>query len=371
MYGIHTLILKHSLNLEQVAAILCYDRDGFYLKLQQIKANESYIFNLRTSAVRKLDIVVTKLYNSSFDVCLRLQVAPMDIIANHKTEAIFELTNENIKAFLNGLNVLLNQLFDVYPFIEKTYEGWQVNYIEYSANLYSENVALTLEMMKKNTKDVQAKCFKDEDGYTLSISKKAKHRRNSSTTVYNKAEAVKALHKSDYESLRQDVDGYIRFERQLGRAYLWNQLAGKDKSKDNLDYFLNNSIARHVLASGYSSKFAVGDFYSLDYIKKLVKNKTLKNYAESATKARSIRCTKVKATNGKGLSVSTNNKRIKEFDSLGIAPVAIPIRKNIDVLFNPIPRSWLSDEIIIEKRLNLLSVLSDEEIYQLTSKRSA
>lgn len=367
----HTLILKHTLNLEETAAILCYDRDGFYSKLRQIKANESYVFNLLTTKVRKLDIVVTKLYNSSFDVCLRIQIAPMDIIANHKTEAIFELSEANIKAFLSGLNVLLDELFDVYPFIDKTYRAWQVNYIEYSANLYSSNVNLAIEMLKKNTKDVQAKYFKDADGYTLSISRKSKHRRNSSTTIYNKEEAVKALHEADYSELKDDVAGYIRFERQLGRVYLWTMIAKKEESKDNLDYFLDNSIAKHVLASGYSSKFAVGDFYSLEYIKKLVESKTLKNYAESATKARSIRCTKNKARNGKGLSVSTNNKRIKAFDALGIAPVSIPIRKNIDVLMNPIPRSWLSDEIIIEKRLNWLSVLSDEEIYQLLDKRSA
>lgn len=372
MYGIHTLILKYGLNLEQAAALLCfYDLDRFYSKLRQIKANESYIFNLLTTEVRKMDIVITKLYNSSFDVGLRLQVAPMDILEQRKTEAIFELTNENIKAFLSGLNVLLNQLFDVYPFIEKDYKAWEVNYIEYSANLYSENVNLALEMLKKNTKDVQAKYFKDADGYTLSISRKSKHRRNSSTTIYNKEEAVKALHRADYGELKDDVTGYIRFERQLGRAYLWNQIAKKEESKDKLECYLNNTIAKRILASGYSSKFAVGDFYSLEYIKKLVESKTLKNYAKSATKARSIRCTKVKAKNGKGLSVSTNNRRIKAFDSMGIAPVAIPIRANTNVLFNPIPRSWLSDEIIIEKRLNWLSVLSDEEIYPLLDKRSA
>lgn len=352
MYGIHTLIFKYVLNLEQAAALLCYDLDRFYSKLRQIKANESYIFNLLTKDVRKLDVVITKVYNSSFNVCLRLQVAPLDIIKGRKTEAIFELTNENIKAFLNGLNVLLNQLFDVYPFIKKTYECWQVNYIEYSANLYSKNVNLTLEMLKKNTKDVKAKYFTD-DGYTvLSISKKAKHRRNSSTTVYNKAEAVKALHSDEYSALKDDVDGYIRYERQLGRSYLWNQLAGKDKSKDNLEYFLNNSIAKRILASGYSSKFAVGDFYSLDYIKKLVKSKTLVKYAESATKARSIRCTKNKARNGKGLSVSTNNKRIKEFDSMCIAPVAIPVRAHVDYLPNPIPLHWLPKDIGIKQISN-------------------
>lgn len=357
MYGIHTLILKHGLNLEQAAAILCYDRDRFYSKLQQLKANESYIFNLLTSAVliRKMDIVVTKLYNSSFDVCLRLQVAPMDIIKGRKTEAIFELTNENIKAFLSGLNVLLNELFDVYPFIEKDCKQWDVNYIEYSANLYSNNVNLALEMLKKNTKDVQAKYFTSEDGYTLSISKKAKHRRNSSTTLYNKEEAVKTLHKSDYSELKDDVDGYIRYERQLGREYLWTMVAKKDESKDNLDYYLNNSIARHILAVGYSAKFATGDFYSLQYIRKFVESKTLKNYAESATKARSIRCTKNKARNGKGLSVSTNNKRIKEFDGIGIAPVAIPVRANTDFLFNPIPRDWLTESERINKTVNFFN----------------
>lgn len=371
MYGVHTLILKHGLSFDQAAAILCYDLDRFYSKLRQLKANESYIFNLLTKDVRKLDVVITKLYNSSFDVCLRLQVAPLDIIKGRKTEAIFELTNENIKVFLNGLNVLLNQLFDVYPFIKKDYKAWQVNYIEYSANLYSSNVDLAIEMLRKNTKDVKAKSFKNEDGYTLSISRKAKHRRNSSITIYNKEEAVKALHEADYSALKDDVAGYIRFERQLGRAYLWTMIAKKEESNDNLDYFLDNSIAKHVLASGYSSKFAVGDFYSLEYIKKLVESKTLKNYAKSATKSRSIKRTKVKARNGKGLSVSTNNKRIKAFDSMGIAPVAIPIRDKTDVLFNPVPRDWLSDEIIIEKRLNRLSVLSDEEIYKLLDKRSA
>lgn len=279
----------------------------------------------------------------------------MDIIANHKTEAIFELTTANIKAFSRGLNVLLNQLFDVYPFIKKTYEGWQVNYIEYSANLYSNNVNLALEMLKKNTKDVKAKYFTSEDGYTLSISRKSKHRRNSSTTIYNKEEAVKALHKADYESLRQDVEGYIRYERQLGREYLWTMVAKKDESNDNLDYFLDNSIAKHVLASGYSSKFAVGDFYSLDYIKKLVESKTLVKYAESATKARSIKCTKNKSKRGKGLSVSTNNKRIKEFDGMGIAPVAIPTRDKTDVLFNPIPRDWLPDGVYGKKIYNFFT----------------
>ena len=368
----HTLILKHWLNFEQAAEISKSDLDGFIGKIKHLKRNESYIFNLNPHPLlRKLDIAITKAYDASFSIYLRMQVAPMDIIENHKTEAIFELSEANIKAFLSGMDILLNQLFDVYPFIEKDYKAWQVNYIEYSANLYSENVNLALEMLKKNTKDVKAKYFTSEDGYTLSISRKSKHRRNSSTTMYNKEEAVKALHESEYESLRQDVDGYIRYERQLGREYLWTMIAKKDESKDKLECYLNNTIAKCILASGYSSKFAVGDFYSLEYIKKLVESKTLKNYAESATKARSIKCTKDKATNGKGLSVSTNNKRIKEFDSMGIAPVAIPIRDKTDVLFNPIPRSWLSDEIIIEKRLNWLSVLSDEEIYQLTSKRSA
>lgn len=325
-------------------------------KIQQLKKNESYVFNLpHPRLIRKLDITVTRVYDASFSVFLRLQVAPQDIVENHKTEAIFELTAANIKAFYDGLDNLLQERFGGYSFINKDCKQWDVNYIEYSANLYSPNVDLAIEMLRKNTKDVKAKSFKNEYGDTLSISRKAKHRRNSSTTIYNKEEAVKALHKADYSELKDDVEGYIRYERQLGREYLWTMIAKKKAKKDNLDYYLNSDIARHILALGYFTKFATGDFYSLEYIRKFVENKKFVEYAESATKSRSIKRTKVKAKDGKGLSMATNNSRIRAFDALGIAPVAIPIRANTDVLFNPIPRDWLPDGVYGKKIYNFFN----------------
>ena len=345
--------MKHWLNSDQAATILKSDRDSFYSRIEKLKKNESYIFNLpHPRLIRKLDIAVTKAYDASFSIYLRLQVAPLDILDNHKTEAVFELTAANTKAFYDGLDNLLQERFDGYSFINKDCKQWDVNYIEYSANLYSPNVDLAIEMLRKNTKDVKAKSFKNEYGDTLSISRKAKHRRNSSTTVYNKAEAVKALHEADYSELKDDVDGYIRYERQLGREYLWTMVAKKDESKDNLDYYLNNSIARHILAVGYSAKFATGDFYSLQCIRDYVKNKKFVEYAESATRSRSIKCTKNNSKRGKGLSTATNNARIKAFDKMGIAPIAIPTRYKTDVLFNPIPRDWLTESERINKTVN-------------------
>lgn len=273
----------------------------------------------------------------------------MDILEQRKTEAIFGLNGLNNIAFYSGLDNLLQELFGGYSFINKDCKTWQVNYIEYAANLYSKNVNLTLEMLKKNTKDVQAKYFKDADGYTLSISRKSKHRRNSSTTIYNKEEAVKALHEADYSELKDDVDGYIRFERQLGRQYLWNQIAKKDDEADNLDGYLNYKIAKHVLASSYSKIFCIGDFFSLKTMARYIKDKKLENYAKSATQSRSIRCTKNNSKRGKGLSTATNNARIRAFEKECVSPVAIPRRSNIDYLPNPIPNDWLDKSIGVKK----------------------
>ena len=349
MYGVHTLILKHGLNFEQAATILKSDLDSFMDKIRRLKKNESYIFNLNPHPlIRKLDIAVTKAYNASFPVFLRLQVAPLDIIEQRKTEAIFCLNGLNNIAFYNGLDNLLIELFGGYSFIDKDCKKWDVNYIEYSANLYSENVNLVLEMLKKNAKDVNAKFFND-GGYTLSISKKAKHKRNSSTTAYNKAIAVQSLHEKEYESLRQEVDGYIRFERQLGRAYLWNQIAKKDENRDNLDGYFNYKIAKHVLASSYSKIFCIGDFFSLKVMARYIKDKKLEKYAKSATQSRLIRCTKNNSKRGKGLSTATNNARIRAFEKECVSPVAIPRRSNIDYLPNPIPNDWLPKSIGIKK----------------------
>lgn len=347
----HTLILKHWLSFDQAATILKYDLDSFIGKIKHLKRNESYIFNLPVHPlIRKLDIAVTKAYDASFSVFLRLQVAPMDIIEKRKTEAIFCLNGLNNIAFYSGLDTLLQELFGGYSFIDKNCraKAWQVNYIEYSANLYSQNVNLALEMLMKNTKDVKANFFKD-GSYTLSVSKKSKHRRNSSTTAYNKAAAVQSLHESEYESLRQDVDGYIRFERQLGRQYLWNQIAKRDENADNLDGYLNYKIAKHVLASAYSKIFCVGDFFSLKVMARYIKDKKLVGYAKSATQSRSIRCTKNNSKRGKGLSTATNNARIRAFEKECVSPVAIPRRSNIDYLPNPIPQDWLDKSIGIKK----------------------
>lgn len=352
IFGVHTLILKHGLSFDQAAAILCYDRDAFIEEISRLKKNESRIFNLKAHLlIRKLDVAVTKAYNASFSIYLRMHVAPSDIVANHRTEAIFHFGMDKI-AFYDGLNSLLDQLFGDYSFITKDCKRWIVNYIEYASNLYSSNVDLALEMLRKNTKDVKASYFKD-GSYTLSVSKKAKHRRNSSTTVYNKAEAVKALHSDEYDELKDDVDGYIRFERQLGRAYLWNQIAKKDESKDNLDYYLDYKIAKRVLTSSYAKIFCIGDFYSLKRIQLKIHDKKLVEYAESATKSRSIKCTKIKAKNGKSaISTATNNSRIRAFDSMCIAPVAIPVRAHVDYLPNPIPLHWLPKDIGIKQISN-------------------
>lgn len=340
--------MKHWLNFEQAATISKSDLVG-KIKHLNLKRNESYIFNLNPHPlIRKLDIAVTRAYDASFSIYLRIQVAPMDILEQRKTEAIFGLNGLNNIVFYDGLNVILDELFGGYSFINKDCKQWDVNYIEYSANLYSKNVNLTLEMLKKNTKDIKAKFF-DEGGYTLSVSKKSKHKRNSSTTAYNKAAAVQSLHKSEYESLRQDVDGYIRFERQLGRSYLWNQIAKKHDEADNLDGYLNYKIAKHVLASSYSKIFCIGDFFSLKTMARYITDKKLEKYAKSATQSRSIRCTKNKAKNGKGLSTATNNARIRAFEKECVSPVAIPRRSNIDYLPNPIPNDWLDKSIGVKK----------------------
>lgn len=347
----HTLILKHWLNFEQAAEISKSDLDSLTKKIKHLKRNESYIFNLNPHPLlRKLDIAVTRAYDASFSIYLRMQVAPSDILEQRKTEAIFSLNGLNNIAFYDGLNVLLDELFGGYSFIEKDCKAkaWQVNYIEYSANLYSENVNLALEMLKKNTKDVNAKFF-NEGGYTLSVSKKSKHKRNSSTTAYNKAAAVQSLYESEYESLRQDVDGYIRFERQLGRSYLWNQIAKKHDEADNLDGYLNYKIAKHVLASAYSKIFCIGDFFSLKAMARYIKDKKLEKYAKSATQSRSIRCTKNNSKRGKGLSTATNNGRIRAFEKECVSPIAIPRRSNIDYLPNPIPNDWLDKSIGVKK----------------------
>lgn len=349
MFGVHTVIIKYPLNFEQAIAVLGYDRKHFNGEISKLKKNESRIFYLKAHPlVRKMDIVVTRIYNSSFVVYLRLQIAPQDFVVGTKTEAIFTSGMDKI-AFYSGLNTLLDELFGEYPFISKDYTEWQVNYIEYSANLYSENVNLAIEMLRKNTKDVQMHYFK-EAGDTVSISRKAKQKRNISTAMYIKSVAVQDLHREEYENLKSDTDGYIRFERQCGRSYLWNCIACQKQEYDNLDAYLSYFIAKRVLADGYAMKFAIGDFYSLKRMYMYIKDKKLVEYAESATKSRSIKCTKIKAKNGKSaISTATNNARIRAFDSEYVAPVAIPRRAKIDYLPNPIPNTWIHRDIGVKK----------------------
>lgn len=343
-YGVHTLILKHWIDLDQAADILAeneYDRDDFYTQIKRLKRGKSHIFGLSNHPLlRKLDIAVTSIFRG-YTAYLRLQIAPSDVLVGCKTEDIFELKEADKQLFYSNLDGILIELFDGFPFIDKECNHWNVNYIEYAGNFFSPNVKLAISMLLKNTKDTKAKAYK-EDGYALSISRKSKHKRNSSTELYNKEESVKALHESDYEELKEDVAGYVRFERQLGRSYLWSQIAKKDRNNDNLDYYLDDAIAKQVIITGYTSKFATGDFYSLNYIREYIKDKKLVKYSESSTRSKSIKRTKVKARAGKSsISVATNNSRIRSFDKLGIAPIAIPVRERTNFLFNPFPLAWL------------------------------
>lgn len=356
MYGVHTLILNQQLSLQQADKL---NKDmgtgSFYSIVENLKEKASYVFNLRAiQLTRKSDIVVTK-QGGRFYVYFRLQLAPNDILTGTTTEDVFESSKENIELFMAKLDLIFSESFKDYEFIEKDCTKWLVSYIEYAANLYSNNIELAMELLRKNAKDTNFKEFKDDTNAICTINRKSKYKRSRSTTLYDKEKAEHSKHQERLQTTGDEVK-CIRFELQCGRSSLWLSIAKKQRENDNLMYYLNEAIIIRVLASGYASKFATGDFYSLEYIRKYIKDKKLVEYAESATKSRSIKCTKVKAKSGKStISVATNNKRIRAFDKLGIAPVAIPVRANTDVLFNPMPHEWLQDGVYGKKIYNFFT----------------
>lgn len=359
MYGVHTLIINQQLSIPQADKLNneLGIKKGFIGVLEHLKEGKTYIFNLKPlPLIRKSDVTIVK-RAGKFYIYFRLHLAPLDIVTGTTTEDVFEASKENIKLFLANLNDILTGYFDGY--IDTDYHKFNVSYIEYAANLYSDNIELVLEMLLKNAKDVNLKAFKDDDGKTTcTISRKSKYKRNSSFTTYDKEKAEYAKHPERLIETGDEIQ-CIRFERQCGRNYLWSSIAKKQHKNDNLTYYLKPEVIEHVLATTYNQKYAVGNFYDLDTLRKIIDVKNLKGkkklitYAESATKSRSIKCTKIKTRSGKSsISAATNNNRINAFDELGIAPVAIPARKHVKYLKNPVPDSWLADKIQINKGFN-------------------
>lgn len=341
MYGIHTVKFKAPIDLIQCAEMLHTNTASIYQRIRKLKNGKSFVFHMapfskRGRFIRNESIIVTRVLGS-FSVSLVIQVAPLDVFTLRTfNEGVFELDGAtgylDRMIFKSMMNDVLKAEFGKFgAFIPLNVDNWQVNYIEYAANIHTENVELTLEMLRKNAKDVKTRTFRDDDGDVLTLDKLSKHKTNGSMSLYDKRKAMKAKHNYDDESL----DGIIRYERKLGRNYIFGSIANSNPENDCIDFYFRDSVAKSVLASSYRQNFCIGEFVTLDAMRLMLDNKKLIEYAEIVAKSRSIKREKVKCKHGSKISTATNNARIRAFDSAFISPVPIPVRANTAYLSNP------------------------------------
>lgn len=329
--------------------------DSFFPRVRRLNPQQYEHFNLVVSELLKsASVIVYRLYHGGYDIRLMLSFSPYELLCGGYTIELFKGTSDELRELKRRFSIIVQDTFTVSANID----DWQPYRVEYAANMYVSNIQTYMDMLAKSAKSVKAKDYEDV-GHLTGIRQRSKHRRNSSTTTYNKQEQMIQRHPERYDNL---CNNCIRFEKQCGRQYLKEHFAAWHNPYGRVLPLLAAGRIKAVLTKAWNVMYPSGDFYSLRGLYKIIEesdltrsSKTkLRKFAKTIAHARSIRNTRHRASDGVyststvNMSRATLYNRLRRFEELNACPISIPERWGIDFLPSPFLREWreysLTDE---------------------------
>jgi len=219
---------------------------------------------------------------------------------------------------------------------------YKVNRIDYCVNLFSAHSAQYIELIKKADipKRFEPVMIYDLKSKRKKLYKNAYYVKNKSICL-NFYDKQYQLLQVKNDSTAADAHGIIRFEVQCERSKLEN-LCRKHSISNSLYNLSNDELSQSTLIKYYIQSIGPGDYYTLTKAKEIIR--AAPNYTNKK-KQRMIEILDCisqkkyiwKARNESNICSKKFDKALKNLEELGVNPVTIPARWNIQFLPSLLP----------------------------------
>lgn len=260
---------------------------------------------------------------------LRIQLNPTKLL-NKDT---IELTKESD---LKEVEKRFNKVIEKIHLDLNTFLFWTLNRVDYAVNISTSYVKEYIELFQRS--DIPYR-------FQILYDKKAKVRKHKEGSYYisNKSTIINFYDKSD-ERLKkkgevvESAKDILRLEVQCKKGKTNAMKYKYDFDVKYLGYFLSKELSTETLVNYYYKTIGTGDFYKLDKAIEIINNsgntlgtkEKLINVLKEVNKSRSI----WKARNDTSYSKERFNHYLKLIRELGVNPVTIPRRWEVDYLKN-------------------------------------
>lgn len=248
---------------------------------------------------------------------------------------IIELTHEE------DLQELEQKFNDVVAGIHldlNTFMYWTLRRIDYSINIKTEHVEEYIQLFQRGDIPYRFKMMYDKKSKRRKHKKGSMYLKSNSATInfYNKFDERLNHTGEEVENARN----ILRLEVQCSKGKTDALKRKYEFDMKYLYYFLSKEISDYVIHYYYDKTVGAGNYYKLDKAIKIVEESSLR----ASTKQKLIELLKdinakrslyeVKSAFKDRKDRESFNRHIKQLRELGINPVTIPQRWNIDCLEN-------------------------------------
>lgn len=232
---------------------------------------------------------------------------------------------------------IINQFFPI-----NSIADYKVNRIDYCVNLFSNNTAQYMELIKRADipKKFEPVMVYDSTSKRKKLYKNAYYVKNKSVCLNFYDKQYQLLQVRD-DIVADDANEIIRFEVQCAKTKLGN-LCRKQSISNSLYHLSNGELSQSILLKYYVQSIGIGDYYTLAKAKEIIcvaPNYTTKKKQHMIMTLDLVSQKKYvwKARNESNICPKKFDKTLKHLAELGINPVTIPSRWKIRFLPNLLP----------------------------------
>lgn len=294
-------------------------KEGYYIS-EELK-EEGFTYIQLTS--KKVDFR----YRYKF-MQITIILNPVKLIAKNKLEVIKQEHIEEVK------KIFAEEMHRIHSSLPRL-ENWIVNRIDYAINI---NTPYVKEYVKLFQRADKPRNFKE-----LYCSKsKTRKQREGSFYLFNDSVSINFYNK-EHERLSQNFnkDGakdLLRLEVQCKKPKTNTIKCKNGFESRQLEHYLSNEISYYQLEYYYNKTIGAGDYYKLSEAIRIVQesNYTFKTKEKLIEVLRAVsRHRRIwKAREESKYNSSCFNRYLKQIRALGVNPVTIPARWNVEGLIN-------------------------------------
>ncbi|MFC4596865.1 hypothetical protein [Cohnella hongkongensis] len=214
--------------------------------------------------------------------------------------------------------------------------------VDFAVNIITEHIELYMRLIRRanipegfhlfDMPDLVSKRRKPPKDSFYIVHKNKKGNKTVTVTCYNKGAQLKS------ENLPFDEEKVmyaLRFEVQCEYGKTYNLTRNIEFSQKGFLYFLSRDVSENILNFYFKKTIGYGDYYTLPKAKEIIQSKRLKTEKKHAL-LKTLEQVNEKRRIWKARDMVSNkrefDKRIKELHKLGVNPVTIPVRWNVDYL---------------------------------------